>query len=324
MEVVAAEETCTDGRVEPAVEGMKDGAGFNSTSVPRSEAGQCGGVSEEESLAPAAIGTIEGSGGTVEGTEGSTSVTEGSSEGMSAGPKISATEPEPEPKRERLDTALAALASALANEKTWEGLNIKCGELPAIRAAAEKLGVKPLFVAAVAISGVLAFILYGVGGQLICTALGFLYPAFESFKAVESGDPVAMQLWLMYWVVWAIFLSIEHICYYVLIWIPFYYPIKLGTLLWLFNPTTRGAKYVYYWLVLPFLYRNRERIDSALDTLKTSMSGTLSSAIGLSVSSAVAVGTGSFVQLRRRFVAVLLDTKSVKKAKAKAAEHDAD
>jgi len=188
----------------------------------------------------------------------------------------------------------------LANEKTWEGLNTKCSEFPAIRGVAVKLGVKPLFIAAVVLFGVLAFILYGVGGQLLCTALGFLYPAFESFKAVESSDSTAMQFWLMYWVVWAIFLRIEHVCNYILMWIPFYYPIKLGALLWLFNPTTRGAKYVYYWLVLPFLYRNRDRIDLALDTVKTTISGTLSSAIGLGVSSAVAAGTGSFVQLRRR------------------------
>merc|ERR1719297_731226 len=136
----------------------------------------------------------------MEDTDGSTSV--GPSEGKTAGPELSATEPEPEPKRERLDTALAALASALANEKTWEGLNTKCAEVPSIRAVAEKLGLKPLFVAAVISFGVLAFTFYGVGGQLLCTALGFLYPAFESFKAVESSDSVAMQFWLMYWVVW--------------------------------------------------------------------------------------------------------------------------
>lgn len=308
MEVVAADETCTDGRIEPAVESMKDSAEVNSMSVPRLEVEQRGGISEEEKLAPAANGTIEG-------TDGSTLVTKDQSEGI-AEPKLSAAEPEPEPKRERLDTALAALASALANEKTWDGLNTKCGEFPAIRAVAEKLGVKPLFVAAAAFVGALAFILYGVGGQLLCTALGFLYPAFESFKAVESSETVAMQFWLMYWVVWAIFLSIEHVCYYVLIWIPFYYPIKLVTLLWLFNPTTRGAYYVYYWLVLPFLYRNRDRIDLALDTIKTTISGTLSSAIGLGVSSALAAGTGSLLQLRRRLGAVLLDAKVVKKEKA--------
>jgi len=315
MEVVAADETCTDGRLEPAVESMNNSAEDNSTSVPRMEVEQRGGISEEELLAPAAKGTVEG-------TVGSTSVTKDHSEGRIAGPNLSAAEPEPEPKKERLDTALVALGSAFANEKTWEGLNTKCGEFPVIRAVANKFGIKPLFVAVAALFGVLVFMLYGVGGQLLCTALGFLYPAFESFKAVESGDAVAMQFWLMYWVVWAIFLTIEHVCYYILIWIPFYYPLKLGTLLWLFNPTTRGAKYVYYFLVLPLMYRNRDRIDSALDSVKTSISGSLSSAIGLGVSSVVVAGTGSFVQLRRRLGAVLLDARVVKKGKTAANDTD--
>jgi len=110
---------------------------------------------------------------------------------------------------------------------------------------------------------------------MVCTVFGVIYPAFESFKAVEEfanlQDPsevyvkaAGMQFWLTYWVVAAAVTSFEYLFYYILVWIPFYYPFKLFALLWFYLPASRGANHVYHWCVAPSLRRNRGRIDATL------------------------------------------------------------
>ena len=42
-----------------------------------------------------------------------------------------------------------------------------------------------------------------------------------------------MQFWLTYWIVVAAITSFECLLYYVVVWVPFYYPLKLGTLMYL-------------------------------------------------------------------------------------------
>eukprot|EP00408_Alexandrium_pacificum_P058409 CAMPEP_0171179826 /NCGR_PEP_ID=MMETSP0790-20130122/13451_1 /TAXON_ID=2925 /ORGANISM="Alexandrium catenella, Strain OF101" /LENGTH=350 /DNA_ID=CAMNT_0011644759 /DNA_START=63 /DNA_END=1115 /DNA_ORIENTATION=+ len=195
---------------------------------------------------------------------------------------------------------LASPSSAFFN--SWGKLDTRCGEVSAVKSVAESLNVSPLVVAVVGSFGVLGFLFYGLGGQLLCTILGFLYPAFESFKAAERAQPSVMQFWLMYWVVWSLFVTMEHFCYYFLIWVPFYYPLKLVALVWLFHPATKGARFVYRWFILPVLLRNQEKIDAALEEsskqLKKRVSGALSGAVGAGLNTAMAAGAGAVPRVR--------------------------
>mmetsp|Transcript_22769 Transcript_22769/g.50328 ORF Transcript_22769/g.50328 Transcript_22769/m.50328 type:complete len:214 (+) Transcript_22769:47-688(+) len=144
-----------------------------------------------------------------------------------------------------------------------------------IRAVADTLHVKPIFVCAAGLIFVLGFFLYGIGGHFICTVVGVAYPAFESFKVLEVEDEQVMNFWLTYWVVFSTVTLCEHISYYFLVWFPFYYPLKLGLLLWLFLPSSRGAIHIYRLVVHPILERNRPRIDSAIDESTTRLKKTI-------------------------------------------------
>eukprot|EP00434_Breviolum_minutum_P026722 symbB.v1.2.023618.t1/scaffold2174.1/size86949/5 len=142
----------------------------------------------------------------------------------------------------------------------------------------------------------ITFLLYGIGGQLVCTVFGVAYPAFESFKAVEEFANIkdseeiyrkaaGMQFWLTYWIVLAAITSFECLVYYVVVWIPFYYPLKLGTLLFLYAPHTRGANRVYHWFVSP----------ESGKRLRKSVSNVASSA----VDAGFGVGKQGVAQIRR-------------------------
>ncbi|GMH87048.1 hypothetical protein TL16_g10733, partial [Triparma laevis f. inornata] len=88
--------------------------------------------------------------------------------------------------------------------------------------------------------------LFIIGGiKLISDLVGFVYPAYASFKAIDSADPNDDTQWLTYWVVFAIFSILESACGFIVSWIPFYFFIKLAFLVWLYHPNTMGAVVVY-------------------------------------------------------------------------------
>eukprot|EP00913_Durusdinium_trenchii_P027859 g26121.t1 len=178
----------------------------------------------------------------------------------------------PKEKAERMDNGPRSFAQAEKAErkaerwaptwlrgKRWDALNAELmlerlgfadqSEVPLIIPLAQRFQVAPVVVGMGFLVLAITFLLYGIGGQLVCTVFGIAYPAFESFKAVEE------------------FANLKDSClfYYVVVWIPFYYPLKLGTLLYLYAPRIRGANHVYNWCVSPVLKRNRETIDHTLE-----------------------------------------------------------
>lgn len=170
-------------------------------------------------------------------------------------------------------TALVALSAACAAMSTvveamsWEKLDRRLGEVHVIQALAAYLNVKPMTIFTLAATGCLGFFLFGLGGQLICTGVGALYPAFETFKVLESkkADPQLMQFWLTYWVVFAMITSAEFATFYVIAMLPFYYPMKLAFLMYLTSPSYGGAVAIYRWVIAPTFASHQESIDYVLD-----------------------------------------------------------
>ena len=98
-----------------------------------------------------------------------------------------------------------------------------------------------------------AALFYVGGGKLLTGLVGFVYPAYASFKAVESKDVKDDYQWLTYWVVFSTFTLVED-CFSVLVsWIPFYFVLKVLALVWLYHPQTEGAEKVYVKLLEPML-----------------------------------------------------------------------
>lgn len=179
-----------------------------------------------------------------------------------------------------------------------EKVNASLMHCTPVRMTAEYLQVPPLAVCVALGLFAVGFVLYGFGGGFVCSIAGLAYPALESFKALEVKDHAEVQFWLIYWVVFSSLSVIECVTYYILSWIPFYFPLKLGLLLWLFLPSTRGAETLYHIAVSPLLHRNKDHIDVAIKTgskeLKRSLSG-LPQVIG---TGALIAGTGGVQTVR--------------------------
>jgi receptor expression-enhancing protein 5/6 len=102
------------------------------------------------------------------------------------------------------------------------------------------------------------FTLFFIGGsKLISDLSAFLYPAYESFKAIDSSDGSGADTqWLTYWVVFALISIFEQCAQFLVQWIPFYFFIKIGFFVWLYHPSTLGAGLIYKFvrpIVLPYL-----------------------------------------------------------------------
>ena len=72
-------------------------------------------------------------------------------------------------------------------------------------------------------------------------AAGILYPAYMSFKALETPTADDDKQWLTYWIMHAIMQFVEYFADILISWFPFYYPGKLALLMWLMHPEFKGG-----------------------------------------------------------------------------------
>jgi len=92
-----------------------------------------------------------------------------------------------------------------------------------------------------------------------------LYPAYSSFKAVKTKNVREYVKWMMYWIIFALFTSLETLLDpFVYFWLPFYTEFKIVFLLYLVAPATRGSGVIYRRWVHPLLCDKEEEIDAVL------------------------------------------------------------
>merc|ERR1711959_124056 len=142
-------------------------------------------------------------------------------------------------------------------------------KIEALQTLQDKTGIKKLYLAA--------------GVALVVTIIiffGFVYPAYASFKSLEANDVNDDRLWLTYWVVYSCFCLIEGFLEYVLFWVPFYYPIKLAFLCYLFLPQTKGAVQLYEKFLRPALKPYVTLIDGAANDAINKVQGAASTLSG--------------------------------------------
>ena len=96
------------------------------------------------------------------------------------------------------------------------------------------------------------FVIFGVGQAIITNLIGVAYPVFMSFHALESHGADDDKQWLTYWVVFGLFSLTDQCAGFILHFIPFYYVLKVATLIWLFHPAFLGASYVYREFIQPY------------------------------------------------------------------------
>ncbi|XP_030449014.1 HVA22-like protein j isoform X4 [Syzygium oleosum] len=100
-------------------------------------------------------------------------------------------------------------------------------------------------------------------GRLV---LGYAYPAFQCYKTVEKNRVQIDELrhWCQYWIILAMFTVLERIGDVLISWFPMYWELKLGFIIYLWHPKTKGSGYVYEKVLHPFMSRHEREIDTKL------------------------------------------------------------
>ncbi|CAJ0937867.1 unnamed protein product [Ranitomeya imitator] len=99
---------------------------------------------------------------------------------------------------------------------------------------------------------------------LLRLIFGTLYPAYYSYKAVKSKDIKEYVKWMMYWIIFALFMTLETFTDIFLCWFPFYYELKIAFVAWLLSPYTKGSSLLYRKFVHPTLSSKEKEIDECL------------------------------------------------------------
>ncbi|CBZ53204.1 Receptor expression-enhancing protein 3, related [Neospora caninum Liverpool] len=143
----------------------------------------------------------------------------------------------------------------------------KLNAYPVVAQASHTVGIRPSILFACFSVFLLFSLGFGWGGGIVCDLTGFLYPAWQSFKAVETPGRDDDKLWLTYWVVYAAFSLLEYFVDIILFWVPFYYLLKCAFLLYLYLPWTKGAETIYNQVIRPHLLEHEKSIDGAVEQI---------------------------------------------------------
>jgi receptor expression-enhancing protein 5/6 len=129
----------------------------------------------------------------------------------------------------------------------------------------DKTNLQRVYLAYGLIVVVVLWLMVGYGARLLCNFIGFLYPGYASFKAIESSSKDDDTQWLIYWVVYGAFALAEMVSDVFLFWIPFYWFFKCAFLMWCMSPQTwNGSRFIYYKVIRPFVLRYEDKIDETI------------------------------------------------------------
>lgn len=161
-----------------------------------------------------------------------------------------------------LNSLPPALSSMAAVNALLDRIDREFASVDFVSRTAASTGLRRAHLVIGATVALFFFIFVGFGAGFFAHMVGFLYPAYASFKAIESKDLRDDTQWLTYWVVFASFSIAETFTDTLLAWFPFYYTVKIGVLLYCQLPQFNGAHYLYTQFVRPWFERNAPIIES--------------------------------------------------------------
>lgn len=99
-------------------------------------------------------------------------------------------------------------------------------------------------------------------------------------KAVETKETADDKKWLIYWVIFGCFSTVEFFSLYITKIIPFYWLIKCLFFVWLMAPIENNGSFImYYKVIRPYFLKHESAIDEALGNVGDKIKKTAEDAI---------------------------------------------
>ncbi|GMM34793.1 hypothetical protein DASC09_021180 [Saccharomycopsis crataegensis] len=109
--------------------------------------------------------------------------------------------------------------------------------------------------------------MFGLLFNISSFVISILFPIYLSFKSLQANDSNLLKSWLIYWIVFVAINFMETFFAFVLNFIPFYPFLRLYFQLWLVLPQTKGAVFLYYNYLSPFLKKHESEIEGFVDNV---------------------------------------------------------
>ncbi|CAD6215918.1 GSCOCG00000735001-RA-CDS [Cotesia congregata] len=172
----------------------------------------------------------------------------------------------------RVAAAKESIEKALKDEsKPWAKL---------FSMAEAKTGIDRLYIFLGLVGFLALYLVIGVGQQLVCNIIGFVYPAYCSMKALESRSKEDDTKWLTYWVVFAVFTIIEFFSEYIVCWFPVYWLFKCIFYIWLMVPLEyNGSIVLYHRFIRPKFIKYQPDVDNLISKTRDTVAKATSDVI---------------------------------------------
>ncbi|KAI9302794.1 TB2/DP1, HVA22 family-domain-containing protein [Cunninghamella echinulata] len=127
-------------------------------------------------------------------------------------------------------------------------------------------------------AGAITFIMifFNLAGQLLTNTISWIYPAYASFKAIESPSNSDDKQWLTYWTVIGFVQLIEYFSDILIYWFPFYYLFKTLFILYLALPQFKGAEVLYNRFLRNMLLNAQGTVDKHAEEIREKVSEVVS------------------------------------------------
>lgn len=123
------------------------------------------------------------------------------------------------------------------------------------------------------------YLCIGTYAELVCNAIGFFWPAYQTLKAAEIRSKEDDTKLLVYWVIFAFLSLVEFFSDAIANIFPPYFLIKLIFLLWLLLPMERNGVHIIYYKVIQPLFSRQFKFDEFCGSAVTSFSSAAQSTL---------------------------------------------
>merc|ERR1712096_423816 len=96
-----------------------------------------------------------------------------------------------------------------------------------------------------------------------------MYPAYNSYKVMQTNTMVENIKVITYWVVFSVFTVTEQVADGLVgDKLPYYWQVKVIFIIWLVSPLTMGYYYLFSWVVQPLMFRLEKKFDNILHQVR--------------------------------------------------------